>query len=688
MQFDSQRTHDTEGRLTAELAQTLVANSVDVLFHTVDGVLEWISPSVSELLGWDADELVGGTTTHLWHPDDLPLAITLRDATYGGEPGRATLRFKRKDGVYIWIETSLRPFLETDGRTGAVGSLRDVGARVDALRQLTQSEANLRLISENSHSIAFRATPEGIIEWVSTSADEILEIPREHLIGARVLDFVDPGDADSLTSDYSALLNDGAGVSRARFMTGSGASLWMEARVRVVSNDAKEVIALVGTLHDVNAQVIAEQQLRASELHYRLLADNASDIVYLAGADRLIQWVSAAVTETLGWTPEELVGTRMSTILHPVDRETQRETRDDLYAGATIESPPEGHVVRMRTKEGDYHWLSGRSHIVTNESGAFIGVVTGMRNVDALIQARAEALESAERFRLLAENISEVVLRTRDGVVTWVSQSITQVLGWNPDAFIGSSFLELIHPEDHIQFESVLVAQATEQAQLTDKVWITRVRLRHANGQHRWAEIRTSHFVDSQGKYDGGIATFHLIDDQINFEQELERRATHDHLTGMLNRDELMVRLRMADEAPRTPGDIRAVIFCDIDNFKTINDADGHQVGDEVLVRLAERIRSALRSSDLVARMGGDEFVIVLEGIHGLDEAEAIAQKVRRAAETPVVTSSRSITTSLSLGVTIRAAGEDVESVIGRADRALYEAKRAGRNRVVAVPAP
>ena len=86
--------------------------------------------------------------------------------------------------------------------------------------------------------------------------------------------------------------------------------------------------------------------------------------------------------------------------------------------------------------------------------------------------------------------------------------------------------------------------------------------------------------------------------------------------------------------------------------------------------------------------MGGDEFVMVLDGIHSLDEAEAIAQKVRRVAQTPIMTSSGSITASLSIGVTIRAPGEDVDSVIARADLALYQAKRSGRNRVVAVPVP
>jgi diguanylate cyclase (GGDEF)-like protein/PAS domain S-box-containing protein len=398
--------------------------------------------------------------------------------------------------------------------------------------------------------------------------------------------------------------------------------------------------------------------------------------------------MSTAVTETLGWTPDELVGTRMSSILHPDDREVQRATREILYEGASVDTPSEGHVVRVLTKGGDYHWLSGRSHVVTDDSGTFIGVVTGMRNVDSLVHARAEALESAESFRLLADNISEVVLRTRAGVVLWVSQSITPVLGWTADAFVGSHVLELIHREDREQFEAVLLAKASDQTPLTEGMSTTRVRVRHANGAHRWAEIRTSHFVDSHGKHDGGISTFHLIDDQISVEQDLQRRATHDHLTGMLNRDELMVRLRMADAVPRTPGNIRAVIFCDIDNFKTINDTDGHQVGDEVLVHLAARIRSALRSSDLVARMGGDEFVIVLEGVRGLDEAEAIAEKLRRVAETPIVTSSRIINASLSIGVTIRAAGEDVDTAIGRADQALYQAKRSGRNRVVAVPAP
>lgn len=106
--------------------QVLVEHSIDVMFHTVGGVLKWISPTVVDLLGWTPQELVGKSTVQLWHPDDREAAVALRDHVYATQPGRGMFRLRAKDGQYVWVETSLRPFVDEDETVGAVGSIRDV----------------------------------------------------------------------------------------------------------------------------------------------------------------------------------------------------------------------------------------------------------------------------------------------------------------------------------------------------------------------------------------------------------------------------------------------------------------------------------------------------------------------------------------------------------------------------------
>ena len=130
-----------------------------------------------------------------------------------------------------------------------------------------------------------------------------------------------------------------------------------------------------------------------------------------------------------------------------------------------------------------------------------------------------------------------------------------------------------------------------------------------------------------------------------------------------------------------------AVLWCDIDRFKNVNDTNGHATGDQVLQKLAGRIRSSLRSSDdLAARMGGDELMVVLHGVRTLQDATDIAEKIRRFAAEPIETAAGPITITLSIGVTLAGPAEAADTVLARADSAMYQAKAAGRNRVVAVP--
>lgn len=125
-----------EVRKANEQYRLMIENSGDVVFHTVQGIVKWVSPSCKEILGWGAEELVGHRTAQFWHPDDLKAAVRLRNAAYAGRPGLATLRWRRSDGSFVWVDAVIRPVTEASGESGAVGSLRDVNERVSIQREL------------------------------------------------------------------------------------------------------------------------------------------------------------------------------------------------------------------------------------------------------------------------------------------------------------------------------------------------------------------------------------------------------------------------------------------------------------------------------------------------------------------------------------------------------------------------
>lgn len=309
-----------------------------------------------------------------------------------------------------------------------------------------------------------------------------------------------------------------------------------------------------------------------------------------------------------------------------------------------------------------------------------VGVYVASRQQQALLHGISA---SEAHFRLLAESAADVILETRSGIIRWVSPALTSCLGWHPDAWVGHPLHAFTHVDD------AAITDALERRIEPGRTEVANLRMRAHDGSHHWIEIHAGPAIGSDGSSDGIVVSFRVIDQEIEAHRKLEHRATYDGLTGALMRDAAFERLHAIGQQPRAAGLETAVLFVDIDRFKSVNDTMGHSAGDAVLRAVAERIRSALRSGDAVARMGGDEFLVVLEGLHDLDEAVAIAQKIRTACAAPVATPDGEVAVSLSIGVTLSGnAADSSDAVVARADAAMYRAKNAGRNQVVTAPRP
>jgi diguanylate cyclase (GGDEF)-like protein len=213
---------------------------------------------------------------------------------------------------------------------------------------------------------------------------------------------------------------------------------------------------------------------------------------------------------------------------------------------------------------------------------------------------------------------------------------------------------------------------------------VTRLRLRDQAGAWHWVEVHSGPYCNCEGEQVGIAGSMRTVDQEVAAEAELDRRARTDELTGLLNRKEIFERLGWMQEHRRQGDGQVAVLFCDIDYFKAINDNHGHGGGDAVLTALAERLQDCAREEDLVGRIGGDELLVVLKGLPSLEKAEAIASKMHAAARHPLMLASGEVVPTLSIGVTLIRAGESIDAVVERADQAMYEAKQHGRDRVMA----
>lgn len=479
-------------------------------------------------------------------------------------------------------------------------------------------------------------------------------------------------DVDRLDALEAAIAAGEPAAAQLRLVDRGGAPRWLSV-LAVPTRDARgRVAGHVAAWRDVDGEVALREELAASERRFRLLAETASDIVYAAGADRRVTWVSSSIERALGWTPDELVGTWMSDLVHPDDLAWSAARRDRIYAGDPEAEAEGSFVLRLRARDGGYRWVSTTLTTHRDAHGAPVDFTGGMKVIDDVMEERRLLAESEERFRLLAENATDVVYLVRDDAPVWISPSVTRALGWSVDEWLAQGIDVLVHPDDTViaaQCRSRIIHQGVHQ--------IVELRVRARDGVYHWVQVNAGPFHDADGRLDGLVASFRIIDEQVAARAELERRATYDELTGALKRGPALARIASGDDG-------FAVLYVDLDGFKDVNDTYGHTVGDIVLAAAAERMRAVVGEHDAIARIGGDEFLVLLPAGMDATGAEDVAGGIRAALEAPVSTPAGPMTVSGSVGVALQRPGETAEAAIARADRAMYRVKherRSGRDR-------
>lgn len=297
-----------------------------------------------------------------------------------------------------------------------------------------------------------------------------------------------------------------------------------------------------------------------------------------------------------------------------------------------------------------------------------------------------EALSrSEERHRLLADHASDVIW-TMDlqGRFTYVSPSVEKLRGYTVDEVMRQSLDEALTPESApIAVDGLSRAIAAVQAGLPVPDFRAELEQPCKDGGTVWTEVTVTGIRNESGVFVGLLGVTRNISERKQAEAKMLHMARHDPLTGLPNRALLADRLQQAMAAARRDGQVLALMFIDLDKFKPINDSLGHAVGDVLLVEVARRVRNCVRESDTVARIGGDEFVVLLRTVDSESGALAVADKIRVALSQPVCVGEHRLGVSASIGVAMFPAhGEDDLALTQHADIAMYEAKARGGDAV------
>ncbi|MGD9618981.1 MAG: diguanylate cyclase [Mycolicibacterium sp.] len=319
------------------------------------------------------------------------------------------------------------------------------------------------------------------------------------------------------------------------------------------------------------------------------------------------------------------------------------------------------------------------------------------RALGQLSRTRAD-LETANEWlgSLLEAAPDALVIAEADGRITMANAQTDRMFGYPREELVGSPVEMLVPPrlrDRHVRHRMHYFANPTVRTMGAGlELWGLRrdgtefpigISLSPLNSGQSLQVLAAIRDVTDRHEYEQRLRGQH--DALMEAQQELERLARFDSLTGLVNRAEALSRLEAALECSRSPGEHLGVLFCDVDRFKAVNDTYGHAAGDVVLATLAERVCQCVRHGDTVGRTGGDELLVLLPGLHNIGEAVQIAEKIRLRAAEPIHQSGNTFGVTLSIGATLAIPGEAVVDTSSRADTAMYQAKRQGGNTVIGI---
>jgi diguanylate cyclase (GGDEF)-like protein/PAS domain S-box-containing protein len=729
---DSEAARARDNLSDPEFLELLLAHAHDGL-AVIDpgGAIVASTPSLDRMLGHGAGDLVGVDGLSLIHPDDVE-HVTLRLAEYvsGGNDGPdVRTRLRRADGTYAHVELVAPDFAPINDEVGGIVlTVRDVTQR----REAEEALRDVRILHEAVAAIAacfVDADPDSVDQGINHAlsllgdaaavdrayffsvTEDLTMMTNTHEwcapgITAEIstLQAVDlssmPRWRDTLVRGHSvhirrvSELEADWGPERAEFerqgirsvvavpLMNAGrlrgfVGMDSVVRDRTWDDDTLRMLrAVVSLLASLLARCEAQREADVHEARYRALVQHSSDTIVLLDRDgRLI--FSAGRSTPLGFTPARITGMHAMEFVHPDDHFVAGRALQDLLNGAQHAGPFE-----MRLRDAEENWVPVEV-VASNllENRAVGGIIVGFRDIRERIRAESELRASEARLRTLVKNIPGAVYRCEASppyADEFVSDAVFALTGYSAEQFLTDEVLydDLILPGHRGRTDVEL-----EDALRARRPFVIEYPIRHRDGSVRWIveQGQASYNADGEPVWLDGV--MFDVTERKQLEDRLAHDAAHDPLTGMPNRTLLLETLDAAlKRAARTHLHV-GVLFLDLDRFKLVNDALGHAAGDDLLIAFAQRLQGVLRSSDLAARTGGDEFVVVCTDMESPVDAEHLAHRIALTLGTPFDVRGREVFVTASIGIAVAEDHTTGGELVRYADAAAYRAKERGRNR-------
>jgi diguanylate cyclase (GGDEF)-like protein/PAS domain S-box-containing protein len=522
---------------------------------------------------------------------------------------------------------------------------------------------------------------DGRLIWANRMAEELFKQSLEDAFGLSVIDFVHPDDLAIVLRSFETV--QGKQIGNPLEIRVLVASEWRLIELIGVPVSWYQKGALLFSLRDLTDRRRFEVA-RDDVARFRSLVHNATTIMLFVTPDGDIGSVSGALTRMLGHDPEVVENQPLANIVAEEDRPALKSAIEEALRGSSARHPVTVGV-RLLHHRSDESTAYELSIVNLMEDPTVQGLVVTANDVSARVSAELELqralLEIQDTFSLLRATLNS----TADGLL--VVDRNRRITSYNSQfAWMWLLPESLVQSGDDFQ----LIEYITDQL-VDPRAFLTRVEELYTKPEVESTD--TLHFKDGRvferfskpqymaGEVVGRVWSFSDITEQTRLENDLSHLAFHDTLTGLANRALFRDRLNQATARNERSSKYVAIMFLDLDNFKTINDSLGHSAGDELLRCVADALTGCLRRSDTAARFGGDEFAVLIEDVDNHDEVMELANRIMTALRRPVSIGAHRVSVTVSIGITFGINGSTSEQLLRNADLAMYLAKAQGKDR-------
>ena len=677
---------ETIARITQNMEQTAAYAldffeeiSVSIIATTPQGHILSLNYATCQLLGYSKKELIGKPITGIFKKTELPRPRSEAEKlTAEGSVRNVEKVYLSKQGKKIIVLLSISTIRDRKGEvSGNLYVAQDITEHKRVERDLRRSEKKFRQLAETVNAAAFIYQGRQL-RYVNSQTETITGYTREELLSMNLYDLIHP-DFRSIVKNWGKATENGKNSSskyEVLVVSKTGSQRWIQATVDLIKFEKKASILV--TAFDISDRKLSDLELETSVSLLQATIESTADGILAVDSQGKIVTFNSKFAQ-MWQVPDFMLDSTYNNQILGFGINQLKSPENFLKRSKELSELPESESYDIiEFKDGR---IFERYSLPQRTGGKITGRVFSFRDVTERLRGEEALRKSEERFNLLTRATNDAVwdldLLKEE---LWWSEEFEKLFGYNlnKDQSVKWEFwCGQIHPEERER----VVANFSNTIAGDAEYWLEEYSFRCADGRYVFVLDRGYIIRNESGKAVRAIGTMMDITERKQAEEIIRYQAVYDQLTGLPNRtlfnERLLVSLRQLKNSKK----MLAVMFLDLDRFKKINDTLGHAAGDRLLEVFAARISDTLRSTDTVARWGGDEFTVLLPDINSPEDAVRTAQRIQEKLKPVFKLEEQSLHVTSSIGIAIYPDdGEEAETLVKNADAALYRAKERGRN--------